>query len=290
MISELLNLLGMQKEIENDFRKMKEFPKTLSSVGCVSLLILILNTLFRFISINKMLSIVMYTLCMMVLLCAMIINFKNKKDFEDARKKIAQKFWESYKKVYEKAIKNGIIEDVVVNVDENKLSRKLDFMCVDQEITENMIAGFVRDAIDSERTEEEILQIYKKYPIENWDFYQIYGLEKAYIANNRATLFMKNKLPSPDNQTEENIRIISMYLNAIKTLTKPEQKVYKKDLYERKVIDVDKKEDIKETEKNEINIQRKDEKIDKISEQLENLDDEDVERLMEQLSKRKKKK
>lgn len=282
MVQELLNLLGIEKEIEQDFKKMKEFPKTLGAVGCVTLFILILNTLFRFISLNQMLSIIMYTLCMMVLLLAVILNFKVKKDFEFARNKIAQDFWESYKKIYDKAIKTGLIEDVSFDISENKLSRKLDFQCVDQEISGNMITGFVRDAIDCERTEEELVEIYKKYPIENWDFYQIYGLKTAYLSANKATLFMKYKLPSPDEQTKENIDVISMYLNAIKTLTKPDQKVYKKDLYERKVIDAETEEESREI--------KKDDKIDKISEQLENLDEKDIEKLMKQLNNRKKRK
>lgn len=297
MVNELVRLLGIQKEIEKDFSKMKEFPTTLFLVGFTSLVVLIANSLLKFLRLNKGLDIALYTIIIIILITAIILNIKIKKDFKDTREKISQDFWETYRSIYNTSIETRMIEDVNFDANENKLSRKLDFKCVDQEINEKMISSFIREAVNSEKTEDELIEIYRKYPVENWDFYQIYGLKMAYISANKATLFMKYKLPNPDEQTQENINIISMYLNAIETLTKPDQKVYKKDLYERKVIDVDKRIGAPEMIASEIKPDKiyrpeikKNEKISEISEQLENLDDEDIEKLIEQLNNRKKRK
>lgn len=236
MIKNLLDLLGLKTEIENDFKKISEFPKTLFTIGGISLIILILNTLIDFIHFNELLNYSLYALVIVVLILAISLKIKTNIDFKKTLKEANDAFWNEYTKFYNDAIKNKKIEDVDFDNENNKLSRKLDFECVSQEITEEMIKKFLNLTLQNKDNEDIIIP--KEFPMENWDIYQIYGLKMAYITANKATLFMKQPLPNPEDTN--NIDVIMMYLNAISTLTKENQKLYKKQANEeRKIIDVE---------------------------------------------------
>lgn len=290
MIKDLIDLLGLQSEIEQDFKKMSEFPKTLFAISGISFIILILNTLTNFIRFNQILNNALYLLVGVVLMVAILLRLKVSYDFKHIRWQMSENFWNEYYKIYNKAIETGKIEDVEFDIENNKLSRKLDIRCVNQEISEEMIKEFMDLTLDSKDVED--IGLLKKYPMENWDFYQLYGLKMAYITNNKAVLFMKDKLPEAKDKTEEDIDIITTYLNAISTLTKQNQKLYKKD--ERKIIDVENKEvintsinrqtieDIARKEK-----EQSEEEIRQIFENDERFKNKDISEIMDVLSKMK---
>lgn len=231
MVNELINLLGLKNETDNDFKEMLDFPKTLFVIDVVAFLILITNDIFNFIQFNKLLTFSLYALVLGIAACAGVLYLKIKSDFKNIRKDINIKINEKYKDFYEHAKKFNIVDDININIDESKISRKLDFKCTQQEISNEMIKEFL--SLIFQNKQDEIDRI--KFPIENWDLYQIYGLQKAYITYNKATLYMDFKLPEiNDELTESECEIISMYLNAMETLVKDNQIIRDKNIIKKK--------------------------------------------------------
>lgn len=225
MIRELEKTIGIQKSIETEYKKFKEFPKTLFGIGGVAFIILGINSLVNFIQFNYILNSALYSLALVVILLAFILNIKINLDFKKLKEKFMDEFKIQYEKVYNDAITNRKIEDVDFSYMDNKLQRKLDVRCINQEITKEMIDDFLNFSLDSRQ--EKTLNP-KTYPLENWGFYQIHGLEKAVIVNNYATLIMKNKLPKPEDITVDNLDIVEEYIKAILTLTRQEDDSDKK--------------------------------------------------------------
>lgn len=262
MINTLLNLLGLKNEIDHEFKKMLDFPKTLFFIDSIALVFLVLNSLIKFIQFNNLLSTSLYSLVITILLISIFLKFKVNKDFAKIRYDINQNINKSYYEFYNNIKKSSLIDDVFIDIEECKLSRNLDIKCVQQEISEEFINKFINDILDNKKEEID----YSIYPAENWDIYQIYGLKKGYIVNNKCTLYMKDKLPIPnleENLSENDCNIISMYLNAISTLKKENQIIYKKqEQPERKIIDVccETENDFKNVERTIIDTESLDEK------------------------------
>lgn len=225
MINELNNLLGLKNEIDNDFKSMLDFPKALFAVDIVAFLILLANDLINYIQFNKLLTFSLYALVGVICICSIFLYFKIKIDFRKVNFDVNEKINVEYEKFYKDAKEYNAVDDIYINLDENKLSRKLEFKCTQQEITPEMLKEFM--TLNLQNKQDEIDR--KKFPIDNWDFYQIYGLEKGYITYNKATLYMKFPLPNCENElNDEDINIISMYLNAIETLVKDNQVIREK--------------------------------------------------------------
>lgn len=225
MVNELNKLLGLKNEIDNDFKSMLDFPKTLFAIDVVAFLVLLINDLINYIQFNRLLTFSLYALVGVICLCSIVLYIKIKMDFRKINFDVNEKINVEYEKFYKDAKEYNAIDDIYINLDENKLSRKLEFKCTQQEITPEMLKEFM--TLNLQNKQDEIDR--KKFPLDNWDFYQIYGLEKGYITYNKATLYMKFPLPGCENQlTDEDIDVISMYLNAIETLIKDNQVIREK--------------------------------------------------------------
>jgi hypothetical protein len=218
MLDNLINLLGLKNEMDEDFKKMLDFPKTLCAIDCIALFILLLNDLTNYIQFNKTLNFALYALVFAIFACAGVLLLKIKSDFKNIIYDINVKINEEYSNFFEQA-KKGNFYDINIELDECKISRILDFKPAQQEITKEMIKEFMSLIFSNKK--DDIDKV--KYPVENWDLYQIYGLEKAYVTFNKATLYMSAKLPEDGLNDEEDFLVLSMYLNAMETLLKQNQ-------------------------------------------------------------------
>ena len=79
MINELLKIFGLKNEIDNSFKKMLEFPKTLIIVSSFSLTLMIINTFTEFLRFNRLLNDSLYALILFVLLIGIGMRIKSKK-------------------------------------------------------------------------------------------------------------------------------------------------------------------------------------------------------------------
>ena len=241
MVNELLKIFGLKNEIDNGYKKMLEFPKTLIIVGMFSLSLMVINTLTEFLRFNRLLNDSLYALVIFVLLIGIVLRIKIEFDFKNTKADINEKYWEEYSKFYKNILDTNKFGDVKINLEENMLSNKIKYQCVNQDVNEDMVYEFVTNVLDGKSDDIDLL---KKYPIENWDIYTIYGLKKAIIKDGTVVLYMKDKLPNDKQQTDEAADIISMYLNAYSTLVKEKQVIYKnkkvKEEVKRGIIDVEK--------------------------------------------------
>lgn len=237
MINDISELLGVKNEVEKEYKKMLDFPRTLFVISLISALVFLINKLSGFIKFNSNLEFFYLMLIGILFIVSIFLYVKTNFDLKKANKDFNEQFWNKYRELFDVIDETGKIDDISVNMEENKLSRLLNIQCKDQEVTPNIIDEFLNKVLNNKTDEVDL----KKFPMENWDFYQIYGLRMAYLSTNKATLVMKYKLPDPAEQTVKNIEIISMYLNAFSTLKKQKQILYKKDKeqkVDRKIINV----------------------------------------------------
>lgn len=225
MVNELLKIFGLKNEVDNGYKKMLEFPKTLIIVGMFSLSLMVINTLTDFLRFNRLLNDSLYALVIFVLLIGIGLRIKVELDFKHTKADINEKYWDEYSKFYQNILDTNKFGDVKINLEENMLSNKIKYKCINQDVDEEMVYEFVTNVIDGKSDDIDLL---KKYPMENWDIYTIYGLKKAIIKDGTVVLYMKDKLPNDKQQTDEAADIIAMYLNAYSTLVKEKQVIYRK--------------------------------------------------------------
>lgn len=236
MINKLIDLLGKRNEIDNDIKELLVFPQTLFTIDLIFLGLLLINNITNFINLNKILNILLYFFISFIFVISIILKTKMYNKINKFKIELNEKIDKEYSELYDLIIKTNKINDCNLELESCKISRRLDFKCVQQEFDENFINEFLNYTLKNKK--DEIDKI--KFPIQNWDIYQIYGLKNGYIVNNKATLYMKEKLPSSEKLNENDYEIISMYINAIATLEKQNQVIYenkKKDKVERKIIE-----------------------------------------------------